>query len=67
MVSLQEIVDYLYDNHDKMFVLPSMDAALVYDRLMNEVVIIWGDFSGTPVENAAELRIGIEKSHAWLN
>jgi hypothetical protein len=66
-INLLQVVDYLYEHRDKMFVLPGMNGALVYDQLLDEVVILWGDFSGSPHENSAEARLALEKSHAWMN
>lgn len=66
-INLLEIVDYLREHHDMMFVLPGKDGALVWDPAINEVTVIWGDFHGTPEENVAEARLALQRGHAWLN
>jgi hypothetical protein len=66
-INLLRVVDYLYEHHDKMYVLPGKNGALVYDEMLDEVVILWGDFSGSPRDNSAEARLALEKSHAWMN
>lgn len=66
-VSLLQVVDYLRTHHDRFYVLPGKDGALVYDPLIDEVTVIWGDFHGTPAEQVQELKRALRRDHAWLN
>lgn len=66
-INLSDVVDYLYEHHDQFFVLPGLNGALVYDKTVDQVVAIWGDFSGTPADQSAELRLGLQRHRAWLN
>jgi hypothetical protein len=66
-VNLLQIVDYLLDNHDRFYVLPGKDGALVYDGVEDAVVVIWDNFDCPPTEQVAKLKMGLRREHAWLN
>jgi hypothetical protein len=66
-IPLLQVVDFLRENHDVMYVLPGMDGALIYDPMIDEVTVVWGDFHGTDAENSAEMEIALQRSHAWMN
>lgn len=65
-INLLTVVDYLYQNHDRMFILPGQNGALVYDPMTDEVIIIWGDFTGSLEEQQAELQIAMQRHRAWI-
>ena len=66
-INLVQVVDYLYEHKDMMFVLPGQNGALTYNPPTDEVVIIWGDFSGSAEDRIAEAKLGLERHNAWLN
>lgn len=66
-INLLQVIDYLYEHKNMMFVLPGQNGALAYNPPTDEVVIIWGDFSGSDEDRVAEMQLGLERHNAWLN
>lgn len=71
MISLAEVVDHLYENHDSMYILPSRKAALVYYPPNDAVMVIRGDYQGDAAHCNRELQKGLDRlikqEKAWLN
>jgi hypothetical protein len=66
-VDLSQIVEYLYEHKEMIFVLPGQNGALTYNPATDEVVILWGDFSGPEEDIVAECNLRLKHHNAWLN